>query len=146
VIAMKGRLLATSALPVLVFLGVSECVWAHHSPSAIFDMDHKLTLTGLCTGVDWVNPHIILRMDAKDAAGKVANWTFESNPPAWFKKAGVTRQDVVKAAGQTVTIEGLRAKDGSSYGYFLKITFADGSSVEWNSLLDQAFPQKSETH
>ena len=42
-------------------------------------------------------------------------------------------------------VEGLRAKDGSSYGYFLKITFADGTSVEWNSLLDQAFPQK-ETH
>ncbi len=141
---MRGRTLAKLALLALALLGVSESVWAHHSPSAIFDMDHKLTLTGLCTAVDWVNPHIILHMDVKDNAGKVTNWTFESNPPAWFKKAGVTRQDVVKAAGQTVTIEGLRAKDGSSYGYFLKITFADGSSVEWNSLLDQAFPQKSD--
>jgi hypothetical protein len=141
---MKGRPLATVLALVLALFAASESAWAHHSPSAIFDMDHKLTLTGLCTSVDWVNPHIILHMDVKDNAGKVTNWTFESNPPAWFKKAGVTRQDVVKATGQTVTIEGLRAKDGSSYGYFLKITFADGSSVEWNSLLDQAFPQKSD--
>jgi hypothetical protein len=132
-----GALLACVSIPAVVF--------AHHAPSAIFDMDHKLTLSGLCTRVEWVNPHIILHLDVKDTDGKVANWTFESNPPAWFKKAGVSRQDVVKATGQTVTIEGLRAKDGSSYGYFLKITFADGTSVEWNSLLDQAFPQKSET-
>lgn len=119
---------------------------AHHSPSAIFDMEHKFTMSGVCTAVDWVNPHIQLHMDVKDSSGKVTNWTLESNPPAWFKKAGVTRADVVKAVGQTITIEGLRAKDGSNYGYFLKITFADGSSVEWNSLLDQAFGQKSETH
>jgi hypothetical protein len=132
-----GALLACVSIPVVVF--------AHHAPSAIFDMDHKLTLSGLCTRVEWVNPHIILHLDVKDADGRVANWTFESNPPAWFKKAGVSRQDVVKASGQNVTIEGLRAKDGSSYGYFLKITLADGTSVEWNSLLDQAFPQK-ETH
>src|ERR1700730_14420667 len=143
---MKRLPLAILLVLVLALFAASESVWAHHSPSAIFDMDHKLTLTGLCTGVDWVNPHIILHMDAKDNAGEVTNCAFESTPPAWFKKAGVTRQDVVKATGQTVTIEGLRAKDGSSYGYFLKITFGDGTSVEWNSLLDQAFPQKSESH
>ena len=74
---------------------------AHHAPSAIFDMDHKLTLTGLCTGVDWVNPHIILHLDAKDAAGKVANWTFESNPPAWFKKAGVSGRMSSKPPART---------------------------------------------
>ena len=119
---------------------------AHHAPSAIFDMEHKLTLTGKCTAVDWVNPHILIHIDVTEPNDKVTSWTLESNPPAWFKKAGVSRQDVVKAVGQLVTVDGLRAKDGSSYGYFLKITFGDGSSVEWNSLLDQAFGQKSETH
>jgi hypothetical protein len=133
-----------AAFALLALLAVSVPVSAHHAPSAIFDMDHAFTMTGQCTSVDWVNPHIILHMDGKDAAGNVAKWTFESNPPAWFKKAGVSRQDVIKAVGQTVTVEGLRAKDGSSYGYFLKLTFADGSSVEWNSLLDQALGKKSE--
>lgn len=138
------RPLTFSAIAAFAFLSVTEPVSAHHAPSAIFDMDHAFTLTGLCTAVDWVNPHIVLHMDAKDSAGNVVKWTFESNPPAWFKKAGVSRQDVVKAVGQMVTIAGLRAKDGSSYGYFLKITFADGTSVEWNSLLDQALGKKSD--
>jgi Family of unknown function (DUF6152) len=141
---MKQR--TAGVLAALMFLLGSESVWAHHSPSAIFDMQHRLTMTGVCTRVDWVNPHIQLRMNVKDASGKLVNWTLESNPPAWFKKAGVTRSDLVKAVGQTITVDGMRAKDGSNYGYFLKITFADGTSVEWNSLLDQAFGQKSETH
>ena len=138
------RLFTFAAIAALALLSITQPVSAHHAPSAIFDMDHKLTLTGLCTGIEWVNPHIILHLDAKDSAGNIAKWTLESNPPAWFKKAGVSRQDVVKATGQMVTIDGLRAKDGSSYGYFLKITFADGSSVEWNSLLDQALGKKSD--
>jgi len=32
--------------------------------------------------------------------------------------------------GQTVTVEGNRAKDGSLYGFLQKITFADGTSLE----------------
>ncbi len=141
---MRPLTLAAMAALVIVF-PLAEPASAHHAPSAIFDMDHKLTVTGLCTGIEWVNPHIILHLDAKDTAGNIAKWTLESNPPAWFKKAGVSRQDVVKAIGQVVTIDGLRAKDGSSYGYFLKITFADGTSVEWNSLLDQALGKKSDS-
>lgn len=139
---MKRMHLAAIAMAAL--FAIAQPMAAHHAPSAIFDMDHAFKMTGLCTSVDWVNPHIILHMDGKDAAGNVTKWTFESNPPAWFKKAGVTRQDVIKAVGETITVEGLRAKDGSSYGYFLKITFADGTSVEWNSLLDQALGKKSD--
>src|SRR5258708_16075716 len=138
------RSFIVSTLAFLALLGNTEPASAHHAPSAIFDMDHAFALTGMCTGVEWVNPHIILHMDAKDATGSVAKWTFESNPPAWFKKAGVSRQDVVKAIGQTITVEGLRARDGSSYGYFPKITFAPGPSVGWNSLLDQALGKKSD--
>jgi len=138
------RPLTLASIAALALLTIAQPVSAHHAPSAIFDMDHEFKLTGLCTGVEWVNPHIILHLDATGTTGKVVNWTFESNPPAWFKKAGVSRQDVVKAKGQMVTIDGLRARDGSSYGYFLKITFADGTSVEWNSLLDQALGKKSD--
>ena len=36
----------------------------------------------------------------------------ESNPPAWFRRVGVSRNDLAKGIGQTVTVEGNRAKDG----------------------------------
>ena len=116
---------------VLVLAG-SLPSFAHHSPSAEFDVTHRMTLSGTLTKIDWVNPHIVVYLDAKSAAGASgpAAWKFESNPPAWFRRVGVSRADFAKALGHTVTVEGNRAKDGSLYGYLLKITYADGNSLE----------------
>jgi len=105
-------------------------LWAHHSPSAEFDMSKRITVSGTLTKVDWINPHITLAMDVKNESGKVESWSFESNPPAWFRRVGVGRADLAKAIGQTVTAEGVRAKDGSAFGYMQKITMPDGTSLE----------------
>jgi hypothetical protein len=103
---------------------------AHHSPSAVFDMEKKFTMTGTLTKVDWFNPHIVVYLDAKKNDGSVENWKFESNPPSWFRRVALAREDFAKAIGQTVTVEGVPAKSGVLYGYLLKITFPDGNSLE----------------
>ena len=114
-----------------VLAGVAAAaLWAHHSPSAEFDMPKRISLTGTLTQVDWINPHIKVAMEVKGDGGKVENWGFESNPPAWFRRVGVNRADLAKAVGQTVKVEGVRAKDGSFYGYLQKIILPDGTSLE----------------
>jgi hypothetical protein len=117
-------------LVALILLAGSLPLFAHHSPSAEFDVTHRMTLSGTLTKIDWVNPHIVVFIDAKNERGASAAWKFESNPPAWFRRVGVSRADFAKALGQAVTVEGNRAKDGSLYGYLLKITYADGNSLE----------------
>jgi hypothetical protein len=92
-------------------------------------MGKRITLTGTLTKVDWINPHIVVFIDSKGANG-VENWKFESNPPSWFRRVGVNRTDLAKGLGQSITVEGVRAKDGTFYGYMQKITFADGNSLE----------------
>ena len=124
---MKNRIIA-------VWLGVAVLIaatslMAHHSPSAIFDMKKKISLKGTVTKVDWVNPHIVMFMDAKGDDGNVVNWKFESNPPRWFTKVGVNRADFAAAIGQTVTVEIVSAIDGSKYGYLQKITFPNGNQI-----------------
>jgi uncharacterized protein DUF6152 len=120
-VLLAAAILLVGSLPAL----------AHHSTTAEFDVAHRMTISGTLTKIDWVNPHIVVFIDAKsaDGGGNVA-WKFESNPPAWFRRVGVSRADFAKAIGQTVTVEGNRAKDGSLYGYLLKITYADGNSLE----------------
>jgi hypothetical protein len=126
-----GVLLALASL----FATVS--LWAHHSPSAIFDMSKRIGMTGTLTKIDWINPHIVVYIDAKAEDGKAESWVFESNPPAWFRRVGVGRADFAKSVGQSVKVEGVGAKDRSLYGYLQKIIFADGISLELTNAADE---------
>jgi Family of unknown function (DUF6152) len=104
-------------------------LWAHHSTSAVFDLGKKVQVSGTLTKVEWINPHISIYLEAKGDHG-VEAWHFEGSPPAWFRRVGVNKADIAKAQGQMITVDGVKAKDGSLYAYLQKITFADGSTME----------------
>ncbi|MSV34063.1 MAG: hypothetical protein EXQ47_00485 [Bryobacterales bacterium] len=114
----------------LLVLGAAASVWAHHSTTAVFDVAKRVAVTGTLTKVDWVNPHIVVLVDAQGNHGNVDAWRFESNPPSWFRRVSVGRQDFAKAIGQTVVVEANPAKDGTLYGYLVRIKYQDGTSLE----------------
>ena len=118
------------AVGVILALLSTASVQAHHSPSAIFDMSKHVSVTGTLTRIDWINPHIVLAVEAKGDGGKVEQWTFQSNPPSWYKSVGLARADFAKAIGQTITVQAVKARDGSLYGYMDKIKLPDGTSYE----------------
>jgi hypothetical protein len=101
---------------------------AHHSFAAEFDIDKPLTLKGVVTKVEWVNPHVYVYVDAKDESGKITQWSLSSLGPAGIRRVGVTR--AMLGQGQTVTIQAYHAKDGSNFAFMRKMTFADGHSIE----------------
>ena len=51
---------------------------AHHAVSAEFDSSKVVTLKGVVSKVDWVNPHIFVYFDVKDESGKVTTWRLQS--------------------------------------------------------------------
>ena len=116
-------------LVILIVAIAAGSLWAHHSTSAVFDMGKKVQVTGTLTRVEWINPHISIYLEAKSDKG-VEAWHFEGSPPAWFRRVGVNKADIAKAQGQMITVDGVKAKDGSLYAYLQKITFADGSTME----------------
>ena len=112
--------------------------WAHHSPSAIFDMSRRISVKGTLTKIDWINPHIVLAIDAPGDTGAISHWVFQSNPPSWYRSVGLARADFAKVLGQTITVEGVRARDGTLFGYMQKITLPDGTTLE---LINSADPK-----
>ena len=116
-------------LVILIVAIAAGSLWAHHSTSAVFDLGKKVQVTGTLTKVEWINPHISIYLEAKGDHG-VEAWHFEGSPPAWFRRVGVNKADIAKAQGQMITVDGVKAKDGSLYAYLQKITFADGSTME----------------
>ena len=86
---------------------------AHHSFAAEFDANKTVTIKGVVSKVDWVNPHIFIYVDVKDAqTGKVANWACEMGSPNGLTRQGWTRNTL--KVGMVVSFDGTRAKDGSN--------------------------------
>jgi hypothetical protein len=98
---------------------------AHHAVSAEFDAGRVVTLKGVVSRVDWVNPHIFVYFDAKDENGKVTTWRLQSAPPMFFKGSGLTKDKLLDGSEATVTA--YPAKDGTdAFGFLLKLTYPDG--------------------
>jgi hypothetical protein len=116
-ILAAGLALATTAVPAI----------AHHSFAAQYDRNKPITLSGPVTKLDWINPHARIFVDAKDPNGKVVNWEIELGPPAILMRNGWTRGSI--KIGETVTVSGSLAKDGSNLANATTVTLADGKRV-----------------
>ena len=98
---------------------------AHHSFAAEFDADKTVTIKGVVSKVDWVNPHIFIYVDVKDANGKTTTWALQSLPPLFFRGSGLTKD--VLMSKQEVTVTANPAKDGTqAYGFMTKLSYPDG--------------------
>jgi len=100
---------------------------AHHSFVAEYDGDKPVKVTGKVTRVEWQNPHIWFYVDVKDDAGKVASWGFSGGAPGVLMRRGISRNAI--QVGDTVIVEGFRARDGSNNASGGRVTFSDGRQV-----------------
>ena len=126
--------IGSAVIALAVFLA-AESLRAHHSLTPGFDLSKKVAVVGTLAKVDWRNPHIGLSLDAKGDRGQAEAWVIEAYPPSYFRSHNLSKSDFEKAIGQIVTVEVVRAKDGSLYGYLQKITFPDGKAVRLTDLV-----------
>jgi len=111
---------------VVAVLSCALPLLAHHSFAAEFDADKTVTLQGVVSKVDWINPHIFVYVDVKDSAGKITTWELQSLPPLFFRGSGLTK-DVLLSNKQEVTFTANPAKDGTrAYGFMTKLSYPDG--------------------
>ncbi len=100
---------------------------AHHSFAAEFDSTKAITLQGVVTKLDWMNPHIWIYLDTKDDSGTVAHWQCEGGPPNTLTRNGWTKDSL--KIGDQVNIEGFRSKDGSNTCNARSVKLPSGKSV-----------------
>ena len=100
---------------------------AHHSFAAEFDATKPVTVVGAVTKVEWTNPHIWIHLDNKDEKGVLLKWQCEMGSPNSLMRQG-WRSDSLKA-GDQVTIEGTRAKDGTNTCNARTVRLADGTRM-----------------
>ncbi len=110
-----------------ILLGlISYSLQAHHS-FAIYDIDNKISRTGVLTKFEFSNPHIQLVLEVINDDGSKEIWEIEGmNPRRWDQRD--TPRDVTKV-GETVTITGWPARNGRDLMALSAITTERGTTV-----------------
>lgn len=111
----------------LAALAVSATAAAHHSFSAIFDAAKPVTVTGTVTRLEWMNPHTWIYLDVRASDGSTEAWAFELGSPNRLMRYGWNQNSL--PTGQTVTIAGSRARDGSLKAAVDTVTLPDGKRL-----------------
>lgn len=117
---------------VVCAVGAITCqmAMAHHSTPGVFDLSKTVTLVGVISKVDWSNPHTFIYIDVTDADGKKKTWALETAPPAFLRRAGITKA-WLEGKGETVTVIGNPAwKAGNDMLYLRRVTRPDGSKYQ----------------
>jgi hypothetical protein len=125
-IAVKNSTFAGLAVAFGLLVPVAP-VFAHHSFAAEFDGTKQISLTGIVTKVDWVNPHAYIYVDVKGDDGSVINWAIETGAPNMLYRQGWRKDDL--KAGDTVTLTAFLAKDGSHTAAARSVKLPDGRNV-----------------
>jgi hypothetical protein len=84
-------------------------------------------MTGVIKKVEWTNPHIWFYLDVKNPDGTVTTWGFSGGAPGQLMRRGIVKDQL--KLGETVVVEGFRAKDGSNNASGGRVTFPDGRNV-----------------
>jgi hypothetical protein len=124
---MRRHLAAVLSLGVGLLVAAVPLL-AHHSFAAEYDRNKPIKFTGKVTKMEWMNPHIYFYVDVKDeASGKVINYACEGGAPNGLYRNGWRKESL--KVGDTVTVDGWRAKDGSNTVNAGNVLLPDGKRV-----------------
>jgi hypothetical protein len=107
--------------------GIASEALAHHSFATQYDENAPVTLTGVVTKVEWLNPHARFYIDVETADGEVVNWNLELASPNVLRRNGWLRNSLEE--GDVVTVEGSRARNGTLLANARTVQLADGTQV-----------------
>ena len=111
---MKNTL-AAFVIMAMGVLTVSVPLVAHHG-NASLDNDKTITVNGMVTDYLWSNPHVFLKVDAKDASGEVRHWLIEAQNPVAQSNAGWSRTTF--KSGDEVSVDVTPTKNDLPIGRF----------------------------
>jgi hypothetical protein len=119
----KSLTLIAAAFGILMFAGP---VFGHHG-SAAYEETKQVTVSGTVTEFRFVNPHVLVYWEAKDAAGNIQKWSGErSGPNSMARNAGWNKNTL--KPGDQVTVTGRQSKNGT-YTMAISKILLDGKDI-----------------
>ncbi len=112
----------------IVALLVATPVIAHHSFRSQYDANQPITLTGVVTKIDWMNPHVYFYLDVKaEESDDVETWAFEMGPPHSLQRRGWKKNSM--QIGDVLEVHATLARDGSNTANARRVTMTTTGEV-----------------
>jgi hypothetical protein len=108
--------------------------FGHHSFTAEFDASKTVTISGIISRLQFMNPHTGIYLDVKNADG-TTRWTVEFPSPNVLGQARIYKAQL--AEGTLIRVEAYPAKDGSSRAHARALLLEDGLEMELRDRWDQ---------
>ena len=121
---------------VIAFLVWSTSAFSHHSVDGRYDRQKTVTLNGVITKVDWINPHIRMYFDVTDDDGSVTTWEISGAPPTFLRRAGISKSLIVADQSPEAPVEliGILARDEQlKHIWVYHIKYQDGHFIQFSS-------------
>ena len=120
-----GRVFATAFLGAALAAGAAQ---AHHSFAVFFSSDKDVvSITGTVKEFHFTNPHGIIELVVPGKGKADQDWKVETNSPSILVRRGWSK-DVIKV-GETITVQGWPARDGTLYMRIKNAQRADGAPI-----------------
>lgn len=118
---------STTAWLALLALTASGPASAHHSFAVFFNTQTQLRkVTGVVKDFHFTNPHGVITLAVREGRHEVI-WRAETNSPSVLRRRGWS-PDVLHI-GETITVEGWPARDGSRYMRLRAAQRANGAPI-----------------
>ena len=104
---------------------------AHHSFAAEFDDKQPVRLEGTVVKFEFMNPHSWVHVEVKNPDGTATQWAVETGSTNALFRQG-WRKDSLRA-GDHVTIDAYRAKNGTNTANARTVKLPDGRQVSAGS-------------
>ena len=115
------------ALLSLMLVAGSGPAAAHHSFAVFFNTDAKLVkVTGVVKDFQFRNPHGVITLEVPQG-GQHIIWRAETNSPSILRRRGWSADSL--HVGDTVTLEGWPARDGTRYLRLRSARRPDGAPI-----------------
>jgi hypothetical protein len=106
---------------------ISAPVLAHHG-EANYDTEKIVSVKGVVTDFEFVNPHVQISLDVKNDKGEIEKWVGEARSPAMLARYGGWDRNTLKT-GDVITFYGHRTKNGTNFMRLDKIVMSDGKEL-----------------
>ena len=112
----------------------SAPLFAHHSAALFYSMGKTISLKGEIARFNFRNPRAIVELMVKNDKGELERWTCETSAPSALRRRGWSQESL--NVGESVTIDGIPASDGTKLMRITAVTKADGTKVGVTGKID----------